>query len=260
MKASAHFYLGQYRAAHGAVGRRALHCCRRTPIPSWWCPRCTTSRSRVPRRDATGRRRSGSARALAPGARPPPSPRAPLYLSNLACLQILIGRHGRSAARRRGGTGGRAAVREPRPGGHVRRGAGRVPARSPGIPMGRSPAEARRGAPRPAAHGGHHRRPARRPRPRLLRARPVPARGGVPERGRGARERPAGLAAAHLVPRAARHGASCAPARARRAPPAHRSCCPSWSGARTTTSACASTGGSPSRCSRSASGARADPH
>ena len=89
IKASAHFYLGQFRAAMAQLDAVASSC-PRGRTPSWWCPRSTTSRSRAPRRAVTARPRTRFRAAFAQ-VRGTASPRAPLYLSNLATLLIEMG-------------------------------------------------------------------------------------------------------------------------------------------------------------------------
>jgi ATP/maltotriose-dependent transcriptional regulator MalT len=167
MKASAHFYLGQYRAAMAQLDAvRAL-------LPADADPELVvpTLHNLAIACAAHGRYREASEwlRAALARLRGTPRRRArPLYLSNLACLQILIGDMG-EARRAAGGTGGRAAFANRAQEATCVEALADCLALS-GDPDGALALEARRGAPRPAAHGGDHPRPARRPRPRSARA------------------------------------------------------------------------------------------
>ena len=149
------------------------------------------------------------------------------------------------------GLAGGAAVLEPRAGDHLPRGARPDPGAERRPRRRARRAATRRGAERRAAHGADRRRPAGAARPDLLRARRVPPRGRVPRT-----RRSRGCAARPDDPRLIEFQATLAwcELRAGRVHVA-RDLLPTLVRARRrrrerATSACASTTGSPRRCSR----------
>ena len=251
MKAGAHFYLGQYRAAVPLLDQVRSLLPAAPPIPSSWSRPSTTWR--WPPHQGRFREASQEFRAALAQVRGGASPRAPLYLSNLALLLCDLGEL--AEARRAAEEG----LRSPS--------ASRIAPRRP-CATWRWPRRWRRAGDLDGALAALRRAEELNAElrmeviaadllalrgPHLLRPRPVPPRGRVPERGDRAAGRAARRSASQRVPGHARLVRAARRPPARGARPAEPARAARRHRARTTSSACASTTGWPRPCSRSAS-------